>query len=56
KWQQDPLWQMLQAQQKQQVAAVDSNSWARMRGMFAAERIAADAVNIIHHRAVDGQQ
>lgn len=55
KWQQDPLWQMLQAQQKQQVAAVDSNSWARMRGMFAAERIAADAVNIIHHRAVDGQ-
>lgn len=53
KWQQDPLWQMLQAQQ---VAAVDSNSWARMRGMFAAERIAADAVNIIHHRAVDGQQ
>ncbi|MEB8193789.1 Fe(3+) dicitrate ABC transporter substrate-binding protein FecB [Raoultella terrigena] len=56
KWQQDPLWQMLQAQQKHQVAAVDSNSWARMRGMFAAERIAADAVNIIHHRAVDGQQ
>ncbi|MFZ4256133.1 Fe(3+) dicitrate ABC transporter substrate-binding protein [Raoultella terrigena] len=56
KWQQDPLWQMLQAQQKQQVATVDSNSWARMRGMFAAERIAADAVNIIHHRAVDGQQ
>ena len=56
KWQQDPLWQMLQAQQKQQVAAVDSNNWARMRGMFAAERIAADAVNIIHHRAVDGQQ
>lgn len=56
KWQQDPLWQMLQAQQKQQVAAVDSNSWARMRGMFAAERIAADTVNIIHHRAVDGQQ
>ncbi len=50
KWQQDPLWQMLQ------VAAVDSNSWARMRGMFAAERIAADAVKIIHHRAVDGQQ
>ncbi|WP_404652262.1 Fe(3+) dicitrate ABC transporter substrate-binding protein [Raoultella terrigena] len=56
KWQQDPLWQMLQAQQKQQVAVVDSNSWARMRGMFAAERIAADAVNIIHHWAVDGQQ
>ncbi|MEF3110505.1 Fe(3+) dicitrate ABC transporter substrate-binding protein [Raoultella sp. WB_B2P2-3] len=56
KWQQDPLWQMLQAQQKQQVAAVDSNSWARMRGMFAAERIAADAVKIIHHQAVDVQQ
>lgn len=56
KWQRDPLWQMLQAQQKQQVAAVDSNSWARMRGMFAAERIAADAVKIIHHQAVDVQQ
>ncbi|HHG8772488.1 TPA: Fe(3+) dicitrate ABC transporter substrate-binding protein [Raoultella planticola] len=53
KWQQDPLWQMLQAQQQHQVAAVDSNSWARMRGIFAAERIAGDLVNIVHHQAVD---
>lgn len=53
KWQQDPLWQMLQAQQQHQVAAVDSNSWARMRGIFAAERIAGDLVNLVHHQAVD---
>lgn len=53
KWQQDPLWSMLQAQQKQQVVAVDSNSWARMRGIFAAERIASDMVKIVHHQAVD---
>jgi iron complex transport system substrate-binding protein len=53
KWQQDSLWPMLQAEQKGQVAAVDSNSWARMRGIFAAERIASDMVKIVHHRAVD---
>ena len=53
KWQQDALWQILQAQQKQQIAAVDSNSWARMRGIFAAERIAGDMVKIVHHQAVD---
>lgn len=53
KWQQDSLWPMLQAQQKQQIAAVDSNSWARMRGLFAAERIASDMVKIVHHQAVD---
>lgn len=49
-WQQDPLWQMLTAAQKQQVAAVDSNAWARMRGIFAAERIASDTVSIFHHQ------
>ena len=48
--QQDPLWQMLTAAQKQQVASVDSNTWARMRGIFAAERIAADTVKIFHHQ------
>ena len=53
KWQQDALWQILQAQQKQQIAAVDSNSWARMRGIFAAERIAGDMVKIVRHQAVD---
>ena len=41
---------MLTAAQKQQVASVDSNTWARMRGIFAAERIAADTVKIFHHQ------
>ena len=50
RWQQDPLWQILTAAQKQQVASVDSNAWARMRGIFAAERIAADTVKIFHHQ------
>ncbi|MBM3071511.1 ABC transporter substrate-binding protein [Enterobacter sp. RHBSTW-00994] len=49
-WQQDPLWQILTAAQKQQVASVDSNAWARMRGIFAAERIASDTVKIFHHQ------
>ena len=53
KWQQDALWQMLQAQQKQQIAAVDSNTWARMRGIFAAERIGGDMVKIVHHQPLD---
>lgn len=51
-WQQDPLWQVLQAAQKQQIAEVDSNIWARMRGIFAAERIGADMVSIVHHQPV----
>lgn len=50
-WQQDPLWQMLTAGQKQQVASVDSNAWARMRGIFAAERIACDTLSIFHHQS-----
>ena len=50
RWQQDPLWQMLTAAQKQQTASVDSNAWARMRGIFAAERIASDTVKIFHHQ------
>ena len=52
RWQQDPLWQMLTAAQNKQVASVDSNAWARMRGIFAAERIASDTVNIFHHQPV----
>ncbi|WP_437887369.1 Fe(3+) dicitrate ABC transporter substrate-binding protein FecB [Phytobacter sp. V91] len=51
-WQQDPLWPMMQAAQKQQIAQVDSNTWARMRGIFAAERIGSDMVKIVHHQAV----
>jgi len=52
-WQQDPLWQMMKAAQKKQVASVDSNVWARMRGMFAAEQIASDTVQILHHQALN---
>lgn len=55
-WQKDPLWQMMTAAQKNQIAAVDSNSWARMRGLFAAERIASDLVAILHHQAVNVAQ
>lgn len=51
-WQQDPLWQVMQAAQKQQIAEVDSNTWARMRGIFAAERIGEDMVKIVHHQTV----
>ncbi|MDT7462235.1 Fe(3+) dicitrate ABC transporter substrate-binding protein FecB [Citrobacter koseri] len=56
RWQQDTLWSMLQASQHHQVAAVDSNSWARMRGIFAAERIAGDTVKIFHHQTPDTTQ
>lgn len=52
RWQQDPLWQVLTAAQKQQIASVDSNAWARMRGIFAAERIASDTVKIFNHQPV----
>lgn len=54
-WQQDPLWQMLTAAQKNQVAEVDSNGWARMRGLFAAEQIARDLVAILHHQPLTVQ-
>ena len=53
RWQQDSLWQMLDAVKKQQIAAVDSNAWARMRGIFAAERIASDTVKVFQHQSVD---
>lgn len=53
-WQLDPLWQMLTTAQNNQVAVVDSNSWARIRGIFAAEHIALDLVAILHHRPVPG--
>ncbi|KHS74304.1 Fe(3+) dicitrate ABC transporter substrate-binding protein FecB [Pectobacterium brasiliense] len=52
RWQQDALWNLLEAQQKQQIAAVDSNAWARMRGIFAAERIGSDTVKIFKHQPV----
>lgn len=52
RWQQDTLWNLLEAQQKQQIAAVDSNAWARMRGIFAAERVGSDTVKIFKHQPV----
>lgn len=55
-WQQDALWSVLKAAQHNQVAAVDSNVWARMRGLFAAEHIASDLVAILHHRPVAAAQ
>lgn len=47
KWRQDDLWQVLRAAQAQHVYAVDSNVWARNRGIMAAESIAADALAIL---------
>ncbi|MEG3130646.1 Fe(3+) dicitrate ABC transporter substrate-binding protein [Pantoea cypripedii] len=46
RWQADPLWTMLKAAQQHHVREVDSNSWARMRGLFAAEKISRDAVTL----------
>ncbi|MDO6407480.1 Fe(3+) dicitrate ABC transporter substrate-binding protein [Pantoea phytobeneficialis] len=46
RWEADPLWGMLSAAQQHHVRAVDSNSWARMRGLFAAEKISRDAVTL----------
>ena len=43
RWQQDPLWQMLTAAQKQQAASVDSNT-GRGCAVFCRRRIAADTV------------
>ena len=40
KWEKQPLWQALAAPRKQQVTAVDSQLWARSRGLFAAQRMA----------------
>ncbi|MBK0096131.1 ABC transporter substrate-binding protein [Erwinia sp. S63] len=47
KWQQDPLWSLIKAEQQHHIRAVDSNSWARARGLFAAEKIASDAVTLL---------
>jgi ferric citrate transport system substrate-binding protein len=46
RWQADPLWAMLKVAQQHHVREVDSNSWARMRGLFAAEKISRDAVTL----------
>lgn len=53
RWQQDPLWHMLTAAQQHHVIPVESNAWARMRGIFAAERIASDTVTLFHSPHAD---
>ncbi|WP_058973845.1 Fe(3+) dicitrate ABC transporter substrate-binding protein [Type-D symbiont of Plautia stali] len=45
-WQRDPLWSLMNAERLHHIRTVDSNSWARARGLFAAEKIATDAVTI----------
>ena len=40
KWEKQPLWQALAAPRKQQITAVNSQLWARSRGLFAAQRMA----------------
>ncbi|ORM65330.1 Fe(3+)-dicitrate ABC transporter substrate-binding protein FecB [Pantoea rodasii] len=45
-WQRDPLWSLMNAEQQHHIRTVDSNSWARARGLFAAEKIASDAVTL----------
>jgi len=47
---------MLTAAQSNQVAMVDSKSWARMRAIFTAKHIASDLVVILHHRPVPPAQ
>lgn len=46
RWQADPLWALMKAAQQHHVRAVDSNIWARARGIFAAEKIANEIVTI----------
>lgn len=45
-WQRDPLWGLMNAERLHHIRTVDSNSWARARGLFAAEKIASDTVTI----------
>ncbi|ADO44289.1 iron(III) dicitrate-binding periplasmic protein (plasmid) [Ketogulonicigenium vulgare Y25] len=47
-WSSAPLWNVLKAAQAEgHVVSVDSNVWARNRGIMAAERIADDALHIL---------
>ncbi|WP_138471598.1 Fe(3+) dicitrate ABC transporter substrate-binding protein [Poseidonocella sp. HB161398] len=46
-WQDGPLWSVLGAAQQGHVVAVDSNVWARNRGIIAAEKIARTTIEIL---------
>lgn len=46
KWSKEELWSVLRAS-KGKVVAVDSNVWARNRGILSAEKIAADTLSIL---------
>lgn len=46
KWSKEELWQVLRAS-KGNVVAVDSNVWARNRGILSAEKIATDTLGIM---------
>jgi len=46
KWKNEPLWNVLQASRNERVYHVDGNTWARCRGIMAAERMAQDLVTV----------
>jgi len=46
-WQQQPLWNLLNAVKAKQVFHVDGNMWARCRGILAAEYMAADLLKLV---------
>lgn len=46
-WQQQPLWNLLNAEKAKQVFHVDGNMWARCRGILAAEYMAADLLKLV---------
>lgn len=46
KWSNEPLWKLLKASRNKHVYHVDGNTWARCRGIMAAERMAQDLVNV----------
>lgn len=46
-WSETPLWNVLKAAKDDHVVAVDSNVWARNRGIIAAEKMAATTLSIL---------
>ncbi|RIY36415.1 ABC transporter substrate-binding protein [Psittacicella gerlachiana] len=45
-WSKNPLWQVIPAVKNNRVYAVDSNLWARARGMYASELMAQEIVKV----------
>lgn len=48
KWQNEPLWSVLQVARNHRVYRVDGNVWARCRGIMAAESMAEDLVKVFN--------